>query len=73
VFLLWCAERSIARPQDLALRILERYQRWLYHYRKTNGAPLRLGHRTSMDFHPAASPRTAPDAAAAKPFDRRCS
>ena len=40
VFLLWCAERSIAKPQDLTLPILERYQRWLYHYRKTNGAPL---------------------------------
>ncbi|MGB3934517.1 MAG: site-specific tyrosine recombinase XerC [Burkholderiales bacterium] len=40
VFLLWCAERSIAKPQDLTLPILERYQRYLYHYRKANGAPL---------------------------------
>jgi integrase/recombinase XerD len=40
VFLLWCAERSIAKPQDLTLPILERYQRYLFHYRKTNGQPL---------------------------------
>jgi integrase/recombinase XerD len=40
VFLRWCEERSIRAPQDITLPILERYQRYLYHYRKSDGAPL---------------------------------
>ena len=40
VFVRWCAERSLARPQDITLPILERYQRYLFHYRKANGEPL---------------------------------
>ena len=40
VFLVWCAERSIGRPQELTLPMLERYQRYLFHYRKSDGAPL---------------------------------
>ena len=27
-------------PTEITRPILERYQRWLYHYRKTNGQPL---------------------------------
>ena len=40
VFVRWCAERSLAKPQDITLPILERYQRYLFHYRKSNGEPL---------------------------------
>lgn len=39
-FILWCDERSLTRPQDITLPILERYQRSVYHYRKANGQPL---------------------------------
>lgn len=40
VFVRWCAERGLNRPQDITLPILERYQRYLFHYRKTNGDAL---------------------------------
>ena len=39
-FLRWCTERGIERPQDVTRPILERYRRYLYHYRKENGEPL---------------------------------
>ncbi len=39
-FILWAQERGLARPQDITLPILERYQRHLYHYRKKDGTPL---------------------------------
>jgi integrase/recombinase XerD len=39
-FILWCAERGLASPTEITLPILERYQRHLYHYRKSDGAPL---------------------------------
>lgn len=39
-FIVWCDERGLTRVQDITRPILERYQRHLYHYRKTNGAPL---------------------------------
>jgi integrase/recombinase XerD len=39
-FVKWCAERSLARPVEITKPILERYQRWLYHYRKKDGQPL---------------------------------
>jgi integrase/recombinase XerD len=40
----WCHERGLSEPIEITRPILERYQRWLYHYRKTNGQP--LGFRT---------------------------
>ena len=40
----WCHERGLEAPIEITRPILERYQRWLYHYRKTNGQP--LGFRT---------------------------
>jgi len=39
-FLDWSKERSLEDPSEITRPILERYQRWLYHYRKVNGAPL---------------------------------
>ena len=39
-FISWCEERGITRPTEVTRPILERYQRWIYHYRKKNGQPL---------------------------------
>jgi integrase/recombinase XerD len=39
-FVLWCQERSVTRPLEVTRPILQRYQRWLYHYRSENGRPL---------------------------------
>jgi integrase/recombinase XerD len=40
----WCRERGLESPVEITRPILERYQRWLFHYRKANGQP--LGFRT---------------------------
>jgi integrase/recombinase XerD len=39
-FILWCEERGVTRPAEVTKPILERYQRWLFSYRKKNGDPL---------------------------------
>ncbi len=39
-FALWCEERGITRAQEVTRPILQRYQRWLFYYRKKNGQPL---------------------------------
>jgi integrase/recombinase XerD len=39
-FIHWCIERGLAQPQEITKPILERYQRYLFHYRKKNGEPL---------------------------------
>ena len=39
-FARWCAERSITRPRDVSRTTVERYQRFVYYYRKDNGQPL---------------------------------
>lgn len=39
-FILWCEERGLQRPQEITRPILERYQRYLFLYRKVNGQPL---------------------------------
>lgn len=41
-FLQWCDERSLSRPTEVTKPILERYQRYLYTYRKENGQPLTI-------------------------------
>jgi len=40
VFVSWCGDRGITQPSEVTKPLLERYQRWLYHYRKVNGQPL---------------------------------
>lgn len=32
-FVEWCGERGVTQPAEVTKAILERYQRWLYHYR----------------------------------------
>ncbi len=39
-FIAWAAERGIVRPSEVTKPIIERYQRYLYHYRKKNGQPM---------------------------------
>jgi len=39
-FIAWCDERGLDKPQDITRPILERYRRYLYHYRKANGDPI---------------------------------
>lgn len=39
-FLVWCQERGLRRPAEITRPILQRYQRWLFYYRKPDGAPL---------------------------------
>jgi integrase/recombinase XerD len=40
----WSKERGLEAPVEITRSVLERYQRWLYHYRKSSGEP--LGFRT---------------------------
>lgn len=40
-FVAWCSERELS-AKDITLPILERYQRFLHHYRKADGQPLAL-------------------------------
>jgi integrase/recombinase XerD len=39
-FIAWADQRGLTKPRDITKPILERYQRFLYHYRKANGDPL---------------------------------
>jgi integrase/recombinase XerD len=39
-FIQWCRERGIADPVEVTRPILERYQRYLFLYRKKNGEPM---------------------------------
>ena len=39
-FTAWCAERSLVRPSEITRPILERFQRWLFHYRRADGRPI---------------------------------
>ena len=36
----WCHERGLEHPTEITRPILERFQRWLYHYRKKDGKAL---------------------------------
>lgn len=39
-FMIWCDERNLNKPQDITRPILERYRRYLFHYRKKDGDPI---------------------------------
>jgi len=39
-FIAWCDERGLTQPQEITRAVLERYQRHLWLYRKTDGSPL---------------------------------
>ncbi len=40
IFSRWCLERGIVRPDEVTRPVLERYQRWLFYYRRKDGRPL---------------------------------
>lgn len=42
-FIAWCEERGLEDPRNVTKPILERYQRHLYYYRKSDGNPLSMG------------------------------
>lgn len=42
-FVEWCKERDVVHAVDVTRQLCERYQRYLFHYRKQNGAPLAVG------------------------------
>ncbi len=39
-FIVWCDDRGLMQPSEITRPVLERYQRYLYYYRKKNGDPL---------------------------------
>jgi integrase/recombinase XerD len=39
-FIKWCAARGISEPTEVTKPIVERYQRFVYHYRQPSGEPL---------------------------------
>jgi integrase/recombinase XerD len=39
-FAVWCADRGLTQAKEVTRPILERYQRYLYHYRRPNGAAI---------------------------------
>ena len=39
-FIQWASDRGIARPTEVTKPVVERYQRYLFRYRKRNGDPL---------------------------------
>jgi integrase/recombinase XerD len=39
-FIAWVDERGVTHPSQVSRAVLERYQRWLYHYRKKDGNPM---------------------------------
>lgn len=47
-FAAWCVERSLLRPSEITRPILERYQRWLFHYRRPDGRPLSFKSQTQI-------------------------
>ena len=46
-FIIWAEERGLTRPTEITKPILERYQRFLYHHRKTDGNPLSFRSQSS--------------------------
>jgi integrase/recombinase XerD len=41
-FIVWADERGVTHAAQVSRQVLERYQRWLFHYRKKDGQPLHL-------------------------------
>jgi integrase/recombinase XerD len=40
MFLKWCEDRGLREPVEITRPVLESYQRYLFHHRKTDGTPL---------------------------------
>ncbi|MFJ1472297.1 site-specific tyrosine recombinase XerC [Massilia orientalis] len=46
-FIVWADARAVMHPEHVTQAVLERYQRWLHHYRKKVGSPLSVSSRRS--------------------------
>ena len=42
IFIRWCDIRGLTTPTEITKPIAERYQRYLFHYRKKDGEPIRV-------------------------------
>ena len=42
-FIEWCDERGLDDPKEITKPMLERYQKYIYYYRKADGQPLSVG------------------------------
>ena len=75
-FLRWCLERSITRPHEVTLEMLERFQRHIYFYRQRNGQPLSLSsqaHRlTSLRRCPSPGSCTSASSSTIRPTTCSC-
>ena len=49
-FIEWGDTRGVTHPQQVSRAVLERYQRWLFHYRKADGEPLHVRTQRSKVF-----------------------
>jgi len=47
-FIVWCDERDLHDVREVTKPILERYQRYLFYYRKSDGQPLTFGSQYVM-------------------------
>ena len=48
IFNAWCHERDLLRPSEITKPILERWQRYLFYYRKRNGQPMTMQHQVVL-------------------------
>ncbi len=50
-FVQWCSERAIIKPSEVTKPIMERFQRYLFHYRKPDGAPMAVNRQRIWTSH----------------------
>jgi integrase/recombinase XerD len=50
-FAQWCGEHGVVIPADVTKPVLERFQRYLFHYRKKDGAPLAINRQRVWIAH----------------------
>jgi hypothetical protein len=67
-FAVWCEERGLDSPAEITKPILERYQKRLYYYRKTNVQPLSF---TLAENNPGLPEKLLPMADAKEPPGRQ--
>ena len=68
-FIEWTAARGVTRPNEVTKPILERYQRFMYHYRKANGGRFDL---PDPERPPGGDPVMVPLAGAQQPRALQC-
>ena len=51
LFFRWCDERSVTELEQASSSLLERYQKYVYHYRKDDGEPLSFNSQITRLIH----------------------